>query len=794
MIIRYEAKFVLFSALALVGSLAMVAPVPVAAQEGADEGGLEEVVVTARRRDESLLDVPIAITALSAEQLDTYNLQDMEELSRMTPGMFYSDWGGTGRQDRASSQYVIRGLAVNTFQSLSDAAILFIDGVPSVTGNIPGSMDIERIEVLKGPQTATFGRNTFSGAISVVTKDPGESFGGRATLEIANYDSSQVALSIEGPLVEDTLFGRISFEQRTEGAQYNNTVNGQPLGGQDTTSIWGSLKWVPSDNLEVKLVANYYEFEDDWGAQVRLVAADNNCDLNGDGTNTWFCGSVPKVTESDTEFLGIDGRWRDISLPFFTVRTNPGQPGLVAENTHLSLQISYEFENGWTLNSTTGYNEESEGNIASEWYDADWNHAFQAVPGVRQEQSWIYLLQGESEDFSQEFRLSGAGEGRLQWTAGVNYVTFKSVGGLIGDVPLPFGFLGWSPTTPVQLPGGRRVTDTTSFFGGIYYDLRDNIELGFEARYQKDEVSDVEDFWSANPLPEVSGDWTAFTPRVSLSYKPNDDITIFGTYAKGQRPGAFNAALQPGGAFDDACLAEIFRVSGATLEADQEEIDTIDIGIKANFAGGRGTATATVYTGTITDQQVSQSVTFTDPCLVISSFLTNVGESDLQGIEVDGSYQISDGWTVSGAFSYNDVEVTKGEDRSPLSYGGSSDVIGNALPRTPNTQGFVGFDYRGTLPNGMDWYFGTEYLYIGRKYVTIGNYVKAPEQKLVNARIGIENDDWRIELFGKNIFDDDAPDLANPSFDYNTFSSRAITIGLPRKPVVGIRMNYNFGR
>ncbi len=784
---RNQPRILFVNAVVFVAALMMVMPIPVLAQEA-----LEEVVVTARKRDESLLDVPLSITMLSAEQIETYNLQDMEELSRMTPGMFYSDWGGTGRQDRASSQFVIRGLAVNSFQSLSDAALLFIDGVPSVSGQLPGTLDIARIEVLKGPQTATFGRNTFSGAISVITKDPGEEFGGSAVLEIGNYNSTQVGLSVEGPLVADKLFGRISFEQRNEGAQYKNSVNQQPLGGQETMSIWGSLKFVPSDNLTIKLVANYFEFDDDWGAQVRLVREDVNCDLNGDGTETFWCGTVPKVGASDTRFLGIDERWLRITRPFFDLDVNKGEPGLVENNFHTNVQIDYELANGWVLESTTGYNTQEQGNIASEWYNPDVDPFICCVPGQRLEESWIYNLEGEEDDFSQELRLSNAGDERLRWSAGVNYVSFETVGGLNGDVPLPFASLGWSPTTPVQLPGGKRETTTTSVFGSIYYDLRPNLELGIEARYQKDEVSDIDDFWSDNPLPELEGDWTAFTPRVSLSYKPNDDMTIFGVYAQGTRPGAFNASLQSGGAFPDDCLAEIARVSGATLEVDQEEIDTFDLGVKARFAEGRGNVQATVYAGKLTNQQVSQVVQFTDPCLVISSFLTNVGESDLQGIEVDVAYQLTDNLTVTAAYSYNDVEITKGEDRSPLSFGGSSDVIGNVLPKTPNQQGFAGIDYRGTLANGMGWYIGGEYVYIGRKYVTVGNYVQTPDQSLLNARIGFEKDAWRIELWGKNLLDEDAPDLANQSFDYDTFSNSAITIGLPKKPTYGVRMNYEF--
>ena len=150
----------------------------------AQQLALEEITVTARKRDETLLDVPLSITALTAAQLDKYNLQSMEEMSRMTPGMFYTDFGGTGRQDRASSQYVVRGLSINNYSQSSAAAVLFIDGVPIYSGNTPGTLDIERIEVLKGPQTATFGRNTFSGAISVTTRDPGDEWSGRAVAEV----------------------------------------------------------------------------------------------------------------------------------------------------------------------------------------------------------------------------------------------------------------------------------------------------------------------------------------------------------------------------------------------------------------------------------------------------------------------------------------------------------------------------------------------------------------------------------------------------------------------------------
>ncbi len=765
---------------------AIIATLPAAIPPAMAQGssvGLEEVIVTARKRDESLLDVPISITSLSAAQLETYNLQDMEEISRMTPGLFYTDFGGTGRQDRASNQYIIRGLSLNSFQSLSDAALLFVDGVPIISGNLPGSLDIERMEVLKGPQTASFGRNTFSGAISVTTRKPAETFSGRAVLEAANYDSSQVGLSLEGPLVADKVFGRISVESRNEGAQYHNTVNGQPLGGQRTSSIWGSLRFVPTDNLEINLVANYFKFKDDWGAQVRLVAAQNNCAPMG-GANTWFCGVVPKVTEADTRFLGIDQRWLTLSRPFFNVSPNDGEPGLVSENTHASASVAYTFANDWVAKAITGYDKELEGNIASEWYNPNFNHPFRAIPGRRQEQSWIYLLEGKSTDFSQELRLSNAGTERLRWSVGANYVKFENVGGLVGDVPLG---------APLLLPGGFRKATTTAVFGSVYYDLWPNLELGIEGRSQKDKITDIGNFWSATTrLKPLNGEWSAFTPRVSLSYKPNTDMTIYGVWARGIRPGAFNANLQSGGAFPDNCIAEIQRLSGAKLEADQEQMDSFEVGFKSRFSEGRGAFSAAVYNGKVKDQQLNQSVTITSPCLVINSFITNQGEVKFKGVELDASFKITDGLSVSGAYSYTDTEITKGADLGVAAFGASTNVTGNRLPRAPRDQGYASLSYAGPLNDGMDWYAGADYVYVGAKFVESSNLVSTGSQELVNARIGMKKEKLSVELWGKNILDNRAPDAVFPSFDYDTFTSRAITIALPKKATYGVRMNYQF--
>lgn len=745
---------------------------------------LEEIVVTSRKREETLLDVPLSITALSAVQLDKYNLQNMEELSRMTPGMFYTDFGGTGRQDRASSQFVIRGLSLNNFAQSASAAVMFVDGVPVYSGNTPGTMDIERIEVLKGPQTATFGRNTFSGAISVTTRDPADEWGGRMVAEYANYGSTRLGLSFEGPLVEDKVSFRISGEHRNEGSQYQSSADSTPLGGQTTSSLWGVLKFTPSEQLEIRAVGNFFTYRDSPGAHVRFIKEDHTCDVNGDGSPDWFCGTLPEASDADTHAYFIDQRWLDITLPFANLPGLNDKPGLYSENIHANLKITYTLENDIELQAITGYDENKDSNIQQEWSNENFaNPFFGVIPGVRSDSFWLYLLEGDSSDFSQEVRISSSSDQRLRWSIGGNYLYFTDVGAVTGDVSLRAPFIG---------AGARRQTKTWSGFGSIYYDVMDNLELGLEGRYQNDKITDTPNWWAqAGPGTPLTGSWNVFTPRVSLKYKPTDDTMIYALWARGSRPGAFNSNLSPG-ALAPGVADAVRAATGAGLEVEQETLDSFDIGIKSQFMDGRGTVTLSAYTGSITNQQIPQSITLLQPSLFIGTVLTNQGKTNMKGIELETSFQVTDEFNISAAYSINDTSIKEGDDLSVVSIGADPNVLGNRLAQAPRTSGFINGTYTSALNSSMDWYAGADLLYVGGKYVTTANLLSTGSQYLVNARIGIDLENMRVELWGKNILGDETPDQAQKAFDYETFSPVALNIALPKKTTFGLRVNYDF--
>lgn len=529
-----------------------------------------------------------------------------------------------------------------------------------------------------------------------------------------------------------------------------------------------------------------YKYRDNPGAHIRFIAEDHTCDVDGDGDFDWFCGTVPEASDNDSHARFVDQRWLDLTVPALQFGDFNTKPGLKSINYHANLQVAYTLENDVTLEATTGYNRTKDANIQQEWSNENFaNPFFGVILGVRPDSFWLYSLEGEASDFSQEVRISSAGDDRLRWSIGGNYLYFSDVGAVIGDVSLG---------APLVLPGARRQTNTYSAFASVYYDVTDDFEVGLEGRYQTDDIKDSPRFWAtdaAGPGTPVEGKWNVFTPRVSLKYNVSDDTMIFALWARGSRPGAFNSNLSPGGLAPGVAEA-VEAATGASLEVEQETLDSFDVGIKSKFMDGRGTVTLTAYTGSISDAQTPQSITLLQPSLFIGTVLTNLGKTNMKGIEFETSFQVTDEFNVSAAYSINDTTIKRGLDLSVASISADTDVVGNRLEQAPRTQGFINGTYTSALNSSMDWYMGADLLYIGGKYITRANLLNTGSQYLLNARIGIDMADMRIELWGKNILGDETPDQAQKAFDYQTFTPTALNIALPKKTTYGLRMNYNF--
>ena len=258
---------------AFIGAALMLLPTyDLQAQEGE---GLEEIVVTARKREESLMEVPISITAFTAEDLEARGLVELKDLQLYTPSFSFTHMqGGSARNDRSSNALVFRGLNLGFNSGITAGGQLFIDGAPVIGAYQPSIIDTERVEILKGPQSAHFGRSTFVGALNFIMKEPGDEFSGTAGLEYSpTHGSNEQYLTLEGPIT-DNLSLRVSGRHWEQGGYITNFANPSvDLGQRETNSASATLVWNPSDNVKVKAFLNYFRDLDGPAAQFGLQNA-----------------------------------------------------------------------------------------------------------------------------------------------------------------------------------------------------------------------------------------------------------------------------------------------------------------------------------------------------------------------------------------------------------------------------------------------------------------------------------------------------------------------------------------
>ena len=466
--------FATVSALALTSGIAMAGGAQ--AQDGRQAGAqVGEVVVTARKREERLIDVPIAIVAFTQARIEAAGLQNLDDVARFTPGFTFSDQAVTGRNDRSfQTGLVIRGMASNSNLATRQTAQLFVDGAPFPGGGLRGIEDIERVEVIKGPQSAYFGRATFAGAVNVISRRPAMTWGARVFGEAARYDSYQIGGSVEGPLVADRLAARISGQIDDRGGQYVNSARpSEKLGARRTESIGLSILATPNAAFEARGYLSYYRDKDGPPANVLLDSRDFNCDAGaGRGRPNWICGKAPKVPASRIGLnTTIDPQFR---TQFIENRIGAGaifgdsfisSAGLERRAWQSTLKLSYAFADGMTLESISAYHLDRRQVIAdSDGRDSSnlRNPFFGAVPGVRPFINWLSLVSAEDEEASTELRLTS---GRIVPSAldRRHQLRRSVVGGLISLSTAPLApCCPWGSTTARPRPRACSVRSITT--------------------------------------------------------------------------------------------------------------------------------------------------------------------------------------------------------------------------------------------------------------------------------------------------------------------------------------------
>ncbi len=785
----------------LTGAVSATAPVNVGFAQGdvptdAALAQLDEVTVTARRREELLKDVPLSITAVTSETLEQANMDDLTDLQNFTPGFFVSSQGFAGSDYRGVPNFMIRGLNLPSVMASQPAAILFVDGAPVLSGEQGDLNNVERVEVLRGPQSAYFGRAAFAGAINIVTREPGmDEFGGTLDVEYGNYNAVDVGGSLDVPLLDGTAGLRIYGRTSTNDGQYRNTsFQGGRLGDREKTSLGISGVLKPTDDLKIRVRAERVEYDDGLGQSTKILTNQMTCDPKGLGRNTWICGKVfdfPEdllgyTTPMDSEFLALASA---TSLYGGEVFLRHG--GMRRKIDLANMTISYSLSDTIELTSVTSVSEENsqsyrdETNRDSRRYASMFPYADTryGYPGF-----W-YWRNDANEDFSQELRLDFGGDGRLSGTFGANYVDGTSTSISWADSSVSaFGQPGFGgPVREVDVA-------TVGVFAGLYFDVTSRLNIGAEARYQEDTITSKS--WRAPvrqgaPNAELEDTWGSFSPRISVSYALTDDITTFANWAKGTRPGTFNANLLT---VNPLIAAELQRQTGAVLAVDPEELTNFEVGVKWSALGRRFNGSAVAYRGKLIDQQVSRSIVVQVPELPVSSVsaITNTGSTRIQGVELDGTYIFDFGLTLAATFGLNELEFLDYFCQVCVNIAGYGDVRGNQFPQVPRTKGSLSATYERTFASGLDGFLRADYLYEGTKYAEETNLAETGARNIVNLRTGIDTGDFRVEGYVENLFEDDTPLNVVQVFDTSNFSGNAIGVILPQKRTYGLRVRYSF--
>lgn len=647
---------------------AMAQQVPTAVPQEADDSGT--IVVTARKRSEDILKTPVAVTALTADTIAAKGIVSINDIVQNTAGINVSNIS-SGRSDRSFQQIILRGFVPST--TTSTLVATFIDGVPVASATALNSVtDPERIEVLKGPQAAYFGRNTFAGAVNVVTKTPGNDLSGAFTGQWGTRNNQDFTGALEGAIVPDRLSVRVSGRYfKKDGSYRNNADPSQTLGDQRTITGSALVVAKPTDRLTVKLFGVYNQNDDGPSAQgllstyevrsnngvtnIPLLTGSNagtivvpssaNCTLNGFTaglsaterrvSRPGICGAAPSLPAGFTpaqntledgllrNFLDSNGQYRAIP-----VKDGVKGYGLHSEYYHFHANVDYELgDTGLTLSSLTGYNNERYSQLADlDNYDSrllrNPANPTGANPNLRPYWDFPFVVERRTKDFSQEGRLS-YDKGPLKAILGASYLHTRS------DSDLPSGnsvLVNGIPLGPTTRTAPQK-SITKGIFGGVTYDLG-NLSLSAEGRYQQDKIFAFVGgratplVFAANnvfgvepgtyqPLePFISRKFNKFLPRLIAQYDIDARTMVYASWSKGANISlsSFNSTFLAGSPAIAAGAASI----NLGVVVQPETLSNYEVGLKGRFFDNKVRTSISAYYGIWSNQQNNRSVLVND--------------------------------------------------------------------------------------------------------------------------------------------------------------------------------------
>ena len=765
------------------------------AGEAVAQATLEEIVVTARKREESVQDIPVVVTAFTAEEMSRRGVTELEDIAASTPGLAFEDFSSS-----FSAAPVMRGLTqVNVSSEVQNVAT-FVDGI-YIQRNYAvdiGLADVQRIEVVKGPQSALYGQNAFAGAINYVLNKPGDEFDGYGEVTGGSDGRLDYKAAFGGPLIEGKLglrgyYGHSEFDGTWTNEFPGLTAKEARLGWNDNDTYSLIAVATPTDWLSVE--ATYMNVERNIGNRAGWSVN------SGDAQTTGNCGPRVAATTRLTFICGEISsdpntyRTAASTRPAGAINIALATPGFVNETEFYHAQAGIEFTDSLSLVYQYGKVDSAGQEISSPAVNAV-NPSFTTnlvalAMGVVQVGPFnAGQKEGSTNDFkSHELRLEYAPQGSpLQAAIGAYKSEFEdvyrfSLTSLAPGLPLLDTTSGFLDMTGFQFPLRNLVNsgEVDAYFGSLSYKFFDRLTVGAEVRYSKEEKSVLD---VAAAILQTA-EFTDTLPRFSIDYKLTDDILLYASAAKGLKAGGFNGV----------------RAGTVTIPQDEQAFGpesnwTYELGAKSTLLEGRLVLNAAVFTVDWSDMQIQALPSNTPANLVANTpvIFRNLGNAESKGVELQTLFAATDQLTLN--FSASFIDPTFSDDTLSFRFNNRCDNIvcptntsvgGNTLPRTPKTQLAGGAEWNATFGDDFEFFVRGDVTYQSKMQIEEMNIGQIEARTLVNARIGIAKDGWSADLWGRNIFDEEY--VANSFF---IISGVSYGTSLGEQATYGATMRYRF--
>lgn len=699
---------------------------------------LDEVVVTAQRREERLQDVPITITVVNNALLATTNARNLSELQGAVPSAYFAGNSGGGR-----TYVTLRGATGLALNTGDEPVAIYMDDVylgRGVTIGMADILDVAAIEIVRGPQGTLQGRNATAGAVLIRSAEPTRTPEGRIYASVADPQEYRVQAMISGPLT-DSLAGRLAVGYQDEEGWATNTVTGKPIGGAESYQGRVTLRWQPGDRFDARVVADFAHVENE-PAIVR-------------GAATTF-SPLPTgplvVTPTPQTPLSEDDRRRIFDDYEFAL--SPGTFTEV-ESAGVAARLTYSWD-GVDLISVSGYRATD-------------------VFGLNDSDGLAVARQGfntnldESRQWSQELRLQSSGDQRLSWIVGAYYfaedqfydstifnqrftLPFNSASQFVGDIETrsvaAFADATFALTDQLNIIGGLRYTEDEKSLDGLI--IGNNLDTNVTTR-------------TVLQPPTAKYDDTSY--RIKLQWEPSDDLMLFAGYGRGFRSGGFNPfANQP--------------------PYDPEAILSLEVGLKANLFDRRLNLSLAAYDNDYEGLQLRAGVPSG------GAIITNAATSKIRGAEIELTARPVDGVRISANASYTDATFESFPAARDI-FDRPTDASGNRLPRTPEWQYFISAAKDFDLSNGSTLTAEANFRWRDEYFFYFTNQDLATQRDGAGQELGARlvwqapSQDWEVAIFGTNLTNERLVNTAAVTFNYPQ-------IGFNKPRVIGVSLERRF--